>query len=279
MAIGLADVGWFPGLQDPTGESTWPPAVVLMAHLSSSRGRALLCGRNVLELGAGNGELAKIVAAMRPRKLLATDLPHRIEQLGDVLHGTCAEAAALPWGDQKAVEMLCRRHFGAPHADVVLISDCLYTNWVEDSATALAVTVAAALGERSGQAHDGTALLAYVPRSSALEEQFFKCTAQLGLRKLPLPKPDVYLLKSMEAAREFEEEELHAVLLLELSRSCSRKPVPGLRAEREKMALAAFVGHGEVARQLSETPSSFPLNTTPSKFPLSVNCEAPDENM
>ena len=28
MAIGQAEVGWFPGLRDPTGESTWPPAVV-----------------------------------------------------------------------------------------------------------------------------------------------------------------------------------------------------------------------------------------------------------
>jgi len=36
----------------------------------------------------------------------------------------------------------------------VIISDCLYTNWVEDSAAALAVTLHAALG----RAADGTCL-------------------------------------------------------------------------------------------------------------------------
>ena len=28
MAIGLPEVGWFPGLRDPTGDCVWPPAVV-----------------------------------------------------------------------------------------------------------------------------------------------------------------------------------------------------------------------------------------------------------
>ena len=41
--------------QDPTGDSTWPPAVVLMAHFATSRARAMLHGKAVLELGAGNG--------------------------------------------------------------------------------------------------------------------------------------------------------------------------------------------------------------------------------
>ena len=57
MAIGQPTVGWFPGLEDPTGESIWPPAVVLMAHLSTSRLKALLHDKSVLELGAGNGHL------------------------------------------------------------------------------------------------------------------------------------------------------------------------------------------------------------------------------
>ena len=54
---GQAAVGWFPGLHDPTGDCTWPPAVVLMAHLSTARTKALLRNRSVLELGAGNGRL------------------------------------------------------------------------------------------------------------------------------------------------------------------------------------------------------------------------------
>lgn len=59
VASGQAAVGWFPGLQDPTGDCTWPPAVVLMAHLSQSRTKALLHNKSVLELGAGNGSLVQ----------------------------------------------------------------------------------------------------------------------------------------------------------------------------------------------------------------------------
>ncbi|CAK9032048.1 unnamed protein product [Durusdinium trenchii] len=198
MALGRAEIGWFPGLQDPTGESTWPPAVVLMAHLASSRGRALLHGKDVLELGAGNGALAKAVAVnAQPRKLVATDLPHRVEEnkslMGWGMRGV--RAAALHWGDAAAVAQLCREHFGRPHAQVVLISDCLYTNWVEDSAHLLAKTLHAALASESGLGAEemdasGIALLAYLPRSGPLEAHFFECVQHVyGLQTLPKPLP------------------------------------------------------------------------------------------
>eukprot|EP00913_Durusdinium_trenchii_P017121 g16101.t1 len=219
VRFAAAEMGRWGGLQDPTGESTWPPAVVLMAHLASSRGRALLHGKDVLELGAGNGALAKAVAVnAQPRKLVATDLPHRVEENKSLM--------ALHWGDAAAVAQLCREHFGRPHAQVVLISDCLYTNWVEDSAHLLAKTLHAALASES------IALLAYLPRSGPLEAHFFECVQHVyGLQTLPKPLPDYYLLKAMDEAREFQEEELRAVRLFEISvqiLSKARKHVAGL---------------------------------------------------
>eukprot|EP00435_Cladocopium_sp_Y103_P075029 s168_g53.t1 len=224
MAIGQADVGWFPGLEDPTGDCTWPPAVVLMAHLSTSRSKALLHNKSVLELGAGNGSLAKFLALnSQPRKLLATDLPHRLEPLRNALHGiACADAAALCWGDVDAVKMICKEHFGTPYAEVVIISDCLYTNWVEDSVAPLALTVNAALGaDADGAARfkqvNNVAFLAYLPRSKPLEAHFFECVTNLGLQSMPLRLPESYVLKSFEDARAFGEEELLAVRLCEIS--------------------------------------------------------------
>ncbi|CAK9031497.1 unnamed protein product [Durusdinium trenchii] len=198
---------------------------VLMAHLASSRGRALLHGKDVLELGAGNGALAKAVAVnAQPRKLVATDLPHRVEELQNVLHGTGVRAAALHWGDAAAVAQLCREHFGRPHAQVVLISDCLYTNWVEDSAHLLAKTLHAALASES------IALLAYLPRSGPLEAHFFECVQHVyGLQTLPKPLPDYYLLKAMDEAREFQEEELRAVRLFEISAVRLHSCIPGVK--------------------------------------------------
>ena len=82
MAIGVPTIGWFPGLSDPTGDCVWPPAVVLMAYLSTARGRALLHGRTVLELGAGNGDLAAFAQrACAARSYVATDLNHRAKEM------------------------------------------------------------------------------------------------------------------------------------------------------------------------------------------------------
>lgn len=58
-----------------------------MAHLSTARGRALLHQKSVLELGAGNGDLAAFaLERCRARCYLATDLPHRAQELRKRFH-------------------------------------------------------------------------------------------------------------------------------------------------------------------------------------------------
>lgn len=176
-----------------------------MAHLSQSRTKALLHNKSVLELGAGNGSLAKSLALnSQPRKLLATDLPHRLKDLRNALHGiAAADAAALGWGDVDAVKMICKEHFGTPYAEVVIISDCLYTNWVEDSVAPLALTLNAALGadadraarqKQVGPEVNNVAFLAYLPRCKPLEAHFFDCLKNQGLQSMPLRLPESYVL-------------------------------------------------------------------------------------
>ena len=54
-------------------------------------------------------------------------------------------------------------------ADVVIISDCLYTNWVEDSAAALAVTLDAALGHHPAAAVETNGVMKQVPKDGDLQ--------------------------------------------------------------------------------------------------------------
>mmetsp|Transcript_93991 Transcript_93991/g.275106 ORF Transcript_93991/g.275106 Transcript_93991/m.275106 type:complete len:242 (+) Transcript_93991:104-829(+) len=218
MALGPGHVGWFPGMQDPTGETVWAATAVLAAHIRGSAAEQL-AGRTVLELGAGTGALASVAVGLRPgpRVLVATDLPHRVDSIRRTIkHAREASAAPLCWGDLEAVSALCRKYFRSDGVEVVLCSDCLYTNWSDNLGGALAETIAAAMSSE----RESVAIIAYMPRCAQHEKRFFDRARELGLTEEVLPQPEG-LVSAPEAAG-FTPEELSRVRLLEV-RSCQPK--------------------------------------------------------
>ncbi|KAK7242411.1 acyltransferase [Aureococcus anophagefferens] len=71
----VADQGWWrasTAAENPYGAKLWPGALAAAARL-----RAVAAGRDVLELGCGNGFAALVAAASGARRVLATDVSPR----------------------------------------------------------------------------------------------------------------------------------------------------------------------------------------------------------
>ncbi|KAI9791717.1 MAG: hypothetical protein M1816_003527 [Peltula sp. TS41687] len=89
-----------------TGLRTWDAALHLGAYLASSPGRALVSGKNIVELGAGTGFLSLLCAKhLGTRRMLATDGDSRVVEdmktsmfLNALEESENLEVATLKWG-------------------------------------------------------------------------------------------------------------------------------------------------------------------------------------
>ena len=89
-----------------TGYRTWEAALFLGAYLSSTGGRSLVAGQNVIELGAGTGFLSILCAKhLRARHVLSTDGSREVLSdlqtnlnLNALTKGQSIQASILLWG-------------------------------------------------------------------------------------------------------------------------------------------------------------------------------------
>lgn len=130
-----------------TGLRTWEAALYLLSFLNRSQGKIELCGKTVLELGAGTGlvslSLLRNLARHRLAGLLVTDgnttlLSNFGEtlRLNELQHGEMVKTQQLLWGSstsgklddckQTGLSLLKEEMADIPKADIVLGADVTY---------------------------------------------------------------------------------------------------------------------------------------------------------
>jgi hypothetical protein len=167
---------------DLTGQILWPVSVLLSHYLASKQGRAILKGRNIVELGAGCG-LAGLAAAPFCDQVVITDGEEVIMDLLKKNEDYRENVTALPftWGMRKDLNDILATMENAS-VDVVVAADVV--QWPTVIEPLLHSVKALLWNSRSDKP---SLVLGIVNRAHNVYELFFEKAKDLGFtwKKIP----------------------------------------------------------------------------------------------